>query len=293
MFRDESDFGFFLNSLALSGYKNDTELLVDAEMSTHAHGAMYTRLPVEYVRSICQRHTVYFNRKYGREGHLWDAKPYIMEVKGFNHARALITYILRNGIHHGVSPTPFAYEHCTARHLFSEELALKQDVAAHMSRAEIASTLPRHAEFPDEYQMNEDGIFLRPSFMEIQKAESYYVTPRSYLYNMNMITDERWLSDQDNDRTDEERITIGTIERGFNQVSINEMLSNEKGFKYDRNRISDIELCRIIDKEMIGRFGASSIYAVSMDNRYRLLRELVYEYRIPEVRARRCLAIID
>lgn len=291
MFRSEEDYGYYLNSLALASYQNDTEILVEAEMSTHAHGAIYSRNPVEFVRSNSQRYTTYFNRKYGREGPLRDARPYIMEVQGYNHARALITYILRNGIHHGVSATPWGYRNCTARELFCTDLGYRPEPAAQMTRGEIASMLPRHAEFPDEYQMNESGIFLRRSFMEIQKAEAYFVTPRSYLYNMNMITDERWLADQDNDMNGAERITLNSVERGFPEKSINEMLANEKGFKFDRNRILDLDLCKIIDKEMIGRFGATTIYDVSMDNRKRLLREIIYDLRVSEDRARRCLAI--
>jgi hypothetical protein len=44
--------------------------------------------------------------------------------------------------------------------------------------------------------MNEDGMFLRESFMEIPQLELLFVTPRGFLYQMNRISDEIWQKEQ-------------------------------------------------------------------------------------------------
>lgn len=43
MFRDEEDHGMFINLMALRGFALDTELMVDAEMSTHAPQCLHKR----------------------------------------------------------------------------------------------------------------------------------------------------------------------------------------------------------------------------------------------------------
>lgn len=293
MFRDESDVGYYLNCMALAAFATGSEIVVEAELTTHVHTGLYTDNPCGYSHSLCQRYTKYFDRKYGRQGPLRDREPFISEVEGFAHKRAFVTYVLRNSLHHGISPTPFAYPYSTVNQLFTKDLGREQEASANWTRAEMKTFLPRHADFPDEYEMNSSGIFLRRSFMELQKAEAYYVTPRSYLFNMNMITDERWLAEQDKDGSINGRITLDSVEIGYPKPSIDEMLRNENGFKYRENRITDFELCRIIDREMLGRFGISSVYQLSEGQKIRIMRELVYDLHVPEAMARRCLAILE
>lgn len=70
MFRDEEDHGMMLNLMALRAFSADTEILVDAEMSTHVHQNVFTDRPMEYASALRMSYTKYFNRKYGRDGRM-------------------------------------------------------------------------------------------------------------------------------------------------------------------------------------------------------------------------------
>ena len=153
-----------LNLMALRAFASDTEILVDAEMSTHVHQNVFTSTPLAFASALRMSYTKYFNHKYDRKGRFGEKYTYLLKVEGFNHQMVLQNYILRNGLHHGAAATALGYKYCTARDLFAEDIGLSSETAASLSRQEIASYLPRHSEFPDHYQMNAEGVFLRSSF---------------------------------------------------------------------------------------------------------------------------------
>ena len=186
----------FVNIMALQSYSTGVELMADAEMSTHVHQGVFTDDPILFAGRERMSYTKYFNKKYGRSGRFGQKYTFILKAEGINHIVALLSYILRNGLHHAASATAFGYEFCSARDMFSSELGLSSGVPARMSRTEKASYLPRFSKFPDRYQMNEDGVFLRNSFMELRRAELFYSSPRNYMFQMNRLTDESWTREQ-------------------------------------------------------------------------------------------------
>ena len=216
MFRDEEDHGMFVNLMALRCFSSNTEIVVDAEMSTHVHQAVFSARPLEFARRERMSYTKYFNYKYGRYGRLGQKYTFLQPVKGFMHQMTLSSYILRNGLHHSAVSAAFGYPYCTIRDLFSDNLGFGRTAKANYSRQEMASYLPRHAEFPDEFEMDSSGVFLRRSFMEIRQAEQYYVTPRNYLYQMNRLTDENWFREQLKDETGAP-LTLADIEHADEQ----------------------------------------------------------------------------
>lgn len=289
MFRDEEDHGMFINLMALRGFALDTELIVDAEMSTHAHLNVFTNDPMRYSSQLRMCYTKYVNKKYSRKGRFGEKYTFVLKVDGFNHQMVLQNYVLRNGLHHGAAATAFGYPFCTARELFAEDIGLKKEIAVPMSRAEITSFLPRRAEFPDEYQMNAQGVFVRSSFMEIRRAEQFYVTPRNYLYQMNRLTDESWQVEQKKDATGKP-ITLADIEPA-DERSIAQMLNNENGRNFSRTRLQDLDVCRLIDKTILPSYGVTSVYQLTATQKQRIARTLNYEFHLPEHQIRRCLVL--
>jgi len=287
MFRDQEDYGTILNLLALQCHSKDTELLVDAEMSTHVHLNVFSAAPVPYARSSRMSYTKYFNHKYGREGRFGEKYTFVLKVEGFYHQLTLQNYVLRNGLHHGAAATAFGYPHCTVRELFAQDIGMSAEKAVPMSRPEIASILPCHAEFPDEYRMNASGIFVRDSFMELRRAEQVYATPRNYLYQMNRLTDDRWIKDQLEDHTGSP-LTLAEIEKA-DEKSVAQMLINESGRNFDRHRMQDPAVCALIDKNLIIPFGATSVYQLTDSQKTRIARQLCFEFHLPEHQIRRCL----
>ena len=289
IFRDDEDHGMFINLMALRCYAENTEILVDAEMSTHAHLNIFTNEPMRYASNLRLSYTRYFNKKYGREGRLGQKGTFVLKVEGHVHQMVLQNYIGRNGLHHNAAATAFGYKYCSTRDLFSNDICFQTEKAIPMSRADIASYLPRHSEFPDEYQMNEHGVFVRRSFMELRRAEQFYGSPRNYLYQMNRLTDESWSREQDGDCTGKP-LTLADIEQA-DAPSVAQMLKNETGRNFSRTRLQDLDVCRLIDKDFLPRFGVSSIYRLTDTQKKRIARALFYDYRLPDHQIRRCLAL--
>lgn len=289
LFRDEEDHGMMLNLMALRGFACDSEILVEAEMSTHVHQNIFSNRPMEYASTLRMSYTKYFNHKYDRKGRFGEKFTFLLKVEGFNHQVVLQNYVLRNGLHHQASATALGYKYCTARELFVEDIGLSSEMPKNYSRADIASFLPRHAVFPDEFQMNEKGVFVRRSFMEIRRAEQFYGTPRNYLYQMNRLSDEEWSRRQEADHTGIP-ITLDMLEPGY-EGSIAQLLKNESGRNFSRTHLQDMDVCRLIDKDILPGYGATSVYQLSAAQKQRIARQLYHEFHLPEAQIRRCLVM--
>ena len=151
--------------------------------------------------------------------------------------------------------------------------------------------LPRYADFPDTYVMNKDGIFLRSSFMEIRRVEQYYASPRNFLYQMNRLTDETWQEEQRQDNTGKP-ITLADIEPGLDEKSIAELLNNEYGRNFSRSKMQDLDVCRLIDQEILPGLGCKSVYGMTDSQKAKVYRLLQNEFHLPNKQIRRCLVYL-
>lgn len=289
MFRDPEDHGMFINLLALRAFSQETSILADAEMSNHVHLGILSNDPQAFAAALRMSYTKYFNLKYGRKGRLGEKFTFQLKVEGFVHLMILLNYILRNGLHHGASPTALGYPYCSAREMFAQDIGLQKEIAVPMTRSQMANLLPRHSEFPDHYQMNEQGVFVRSCFMEIRMAEQYYTSPRNYLYQMNRLTDESWTNEQIKDNTGKP-LTIRDIELA-DEKDITQMLNNESGRHYNRSHMQDLDICRLIDKDFLPSFGVHSVYELTPNQKQQIARTLNYEFHLSEKLIRRCLVL--
>ena len=289
MFRDQEDHGMFVNTMALQSFSTGAEVLADAEMSTHVHEGVFTDRPAEFARRQRMSYTKYFNGKYGRSGRFGQKYTFVLKADGLYHIQTLVSYILRNGLHHGAAPTAFGYRYCSVRDMFANDLGLSTDVEQPMSREDIAYLLPRYAEFPDTFKMNADGVFVRSSFMELRRAEQYYSTPRNFLYQMNRLTDESWVREQLKDNTGMP-ITISDIEHA-DEKTVAQMLNNEYGRNFSRTRMQDMDVCALIDRELIRPYGVNSVYQLTESQKLRIARLLKNEFHLPDAQISRCLVL--
>ena len=69
-----------------------------------------------------QSYSKYFNRRYQRSGRLGEKHHFQLEIAGLHHHLAAMTYVLRNALHHGLVPIPYAYPHCTVNAIFRKEM---------------------------------------------------------------------------------------------------------------------------------------------------------------------------
>lgn len=306
MFRSESDFIIGFNYLAYAAFETDAKLLADGFISTHFHEIARCDNPEELNKRHRYAYTRYFNAKYHRKGSLGDKKCFILELEGLHHVQTALSYVIRQGLHHGLASTPFEYKHCSANSYFRKELG-KNDTPLLIPDDRRHQFLPRNVKIPSDYRMSENGLLLREDILDTSYVESIYITPRNYLYQMNRISNDKITNEQLSE-TSSPPITLEVIERGAPDFNPAKVFIDEAG-RINNNRMTDIELCQIIDELILPRQyfkegQESSIYLLPDFKRKELGNRIWKESRtapknnsifsgriITEAQLKRCLVI--
>ena len=287
MFRDLEDYNRGFNCFALALYKSNSTGLVGSFMSNHFHLMIQTEDPKEFMYNMRQPYSKYFNRKYCRNGRLGEKHHFQLEISGLHHHLAAMSYTLRNALHHGVSPIPYAYPHSSVNSIFRKEMGKTSDERL-IPQKSYYRYIGRRAEYPSSYKMNKNGLFLRESVLDIAQVENMFVTPRSFDYYMGRKTSEDWQKEQSKDNLQIPPVRLEDIEAGARMQTLEAMMINENG-KGNYRKISDIDLCIEIDQFILPEFGKGSVYLLS-DQEKRKIAELLYKkYHINEMQIRRCL----
>ena len=289
MFRDLEDYHRGFNCFALALYKTGSTGLVEAEMSTHTHQLVQTTDPGGFMYCFRQPYSMYFNNKYHREGRLAEEQHFSMETVGYHHILAAASYTLRNAVHHGVAPTPYAYPYCSANAIYRKEMGKFIDEKLLPVRS-YSRYIGRRAEFPDSYKMTESGVFTRESVLDIPQMEALYGTPRAFNFYMTRKSSEEWEAEQKKDGDMLQPVNLQLIEKGVGMQDINKMILFEGG-KADYRRISDIDLCTELDNLARNRYGKHSVYQLSLKEKQDIAEHLYRVRHIDEAKIRRCLVL--
>jgi hypothetical protein len=159
------------------------------------------------------------------------------------------------------------------------------------SRAEIASWLPRRAEFPDEYVMDHNGQFIRECFTQIKQVELNYGSPRAFDYFMTRLSGEEWENEQNQEKGFGAPITLKTIEGVAVSTPIEDMMRNEFR-RFDSSRMLDMDLCMLIDEKYLPLYGVTSVYQLAEEQKEWIAREIKKSgCRVTESNLRRCLVM--
>jgi len=293
LFRNPEDIRSITNILALAAFSAGVEIWVDALMGTHLHLIVFgeEERVLNLGRRLKLRITKYHRGRYRGVGPLFDHRIFMLQLEGPNHILAAISYVLRNGMHHSQSATPFGYTACSVNNLFCKELGKEPVKPLYTSRAEIAGALPRFSVFPDNFALDAGGMIMRESFEELKRVELYYKTPRAFLYQMNRLSSEEWENEQKQDGTEEAPVTLKSIEAFSDDKSIAVLLSNERGFNYRPDRKTDMEICQLIDRNLMSRFPGKTVFELADRQKLFLARLLQHEYHLPPAQIRRCLSL--
>jgi hypothetical protein len=231
----------------------------------------------------------FFNNKYHREGQLGEKYHFCLEISGLYHHIAAMSYVLRNPLHHGVSPIPYAYSFSSANVIFQKEMGKTQTDKILPSKY-FHRFIGKRAEYPDHYKMSEEGVFLRETVLDVVQVENMFVTPRNFNYHMGRRTNEEWMKEQEKDNNESNPIGLESIEKGISMTTMDQMLIYETG-RSDYRKISDIDLCMDIDKNILPKYKSHSIYQLSHNEKKQIAEQLYRAYRLPESQIRRCLAM--
>lgn len=292
LLRDIDDVRIMTNFTALAASNSGTDMLTDSIMSTHLHETVMCESPSSFAKRQVLSLTKAFNHKHGRQGPLFDPHPYIVKAEGPRHKQMVFNYSLRQGMHHGQSETPFAYPWSTCNHLFTSERGVCEEQAYFTGGSELRDCFCKNARIPESWQADANGILLRKTFEQMDLVENWYGSARSYLFSMIRRTSEEWLAEQQKDGTDEPVVTLDLLESGFSKEEIASMLSNEGNPKYIHRGMSDMEVCQIIDHELVRRYHKESVYALSQDQKERIMKDLKYGYGLSSpLQLSRCLAM--
>lgn len=295
LFRDDEDIRNITNILALEAFGCQVELWADAIMSTHIHGIAFGEADavIRFCRTLKMRITKYHRYRHRGSGPLFDDGHFLLRLDGNNHILAAVSYVLRNGLHHGQSATPFSYPHCSANHLFCKELGKTPQEGVITSRRDIARHLPRRSEFPDHFAMDRNGMLVRHSFEQLARVEHCYRTPRCFDYYMSRLSGEEWQREQREDGVVDAPITLESLELPSRYEPIAKMLASEKGYNYSPSQRSDMDLCQIIDMEYVRSYGQASVYQLTIEQRRRIAGDLARRLHAPAAQILRCLALAD
>ena len=287
LFRDIEDYHRGFNCFALALHKTGSTGLAEAEMATHTHQVVQTDRPAEFMYHFRRPYSLYFNHKYQRCGKLGEKTHFSMEVIGYYHHIAAISYVLRNALHHGVVPIPYAYLHCSANAFFRREMGKFIDENI-LPPSAVYNYIGRHAEYPDSYKMSESGVFLRESVLDISQVENLFVTPRAFNYYMTRKSSEEWEKEQAKDGNGLAPVNLTSIESGILLHNPSQMQIYEAG-KADYRRISDIELCTMVDDIARTRYGRHSVYQLTRQEKAQIAEELYRTLHLNESLIRRAL----
>lgn len=289
LFRDVEDYNRGFNCFALALFNADSTGLVESEMSTHYHQLIQSRNPDEFMRCFRLSYSMYFNRKYQRCGRLGEKNHYAMEVVGYNHMIAAVSYVLRNPLHHGVAAIPYAYPYSSVNSIFMAEMGKVPDKRV-LDRRYYHRFISRASQIPDKYVMSERGVFLRESVLDIPQVENLFVSPRAFNWHMTRKSSEEWESEQGRDNNGLPPINLSVIEKGINVTSPGEMLINENG-KSNYRRPSDMDICAEIDNNILPQYGKASVYLLSRREKQQIAEYLYRALHISESQIRRCLVM--
>ena len=157
--------------------------------------------------------------------------------------------------------------------------------------------------------MTDGGLLLREDILDTAYVEELYITPRNFLYQMNRIADEKdeLKQEQENDLP---IVTMDVIEQGVPDYVGKVARIMEQG-RVDHNRMTDLELCNIIDGTILPRYFKDcqyiSIYLLSESKRANICEVLLRESQqarwaktpgpflkgknVTETQLRRCLCL--
>lgn len=289
MFRDLEDYHRGFNCFACALHKTDSTGLVESFMSTHTHQLIQTHCPDEFMYNFRQTYAMFFNKKYHRRGPLGEKHHFTMEIVGYHHILAAASYTLRNALHHGVAPIPYAYPHCSANAIFSKEMG-KTYSAQLLPQSSYYKYIGRRCIYPNTYKMTVSGVFTRESVLDIPQVESLYITPRAFNFYMSRKSSEEWESEQQKDSNNHASINLEVIERGVDLHTTSKMLSFESG-KADYKKYTDIELCTELDTLARTQYGRHSVYELSLKEKEAIAEYLYKIRRLSESQIRRCLVL--
>ena len=277
LYRNEEDFIRGFNCFAEAAVLTESRVLADGEMTTHNHFGVCTDDPQELMFRNRYAYSSYFNAKYHRKGRLGEKYYFADELEGTRRIVSALSYIMRQGVHHGLTSTPFEYPHCSANVIFQKEMGRKPEEEL-MPACKRHKYLSRNSCLDDGFRMSSSGLLLREDIVDVHFVEELYITSKGFIYNMIRKSGTDWENEQKEESPNLKPVTLETIECGCSQEQFEQLKRNESG-RPDKSRMTDLDLCKLIDNvyvPQISKDNSYTIYDLSEEKR-RYIGNLIWQ----------------
>lgn len=290
--RDYSDYATLFNCIAQGIINTNSKLLSYSIMSNHVHLGAITDKSSGLVQRIRSSYTQMFNHKYGRKGQLGDPSYFQLNLEGRIHIAACLSYISRNAWHHGVCANPFDYPFSSANLYFKKSTSILPCTELTQDAARRARLVRENNVIPKSLSFDRFGQISPADIVETDIVEGYFGSYRAFDFNLHRVNYDKWKEEQLSENPDVPHIDLQTVEPLMSPDQIAAVLKKSPGWVSDVP-VSDLELCRIIDNELIRQFHVSSYAHLTREQKLEIcdiLRDDLH-YLLPDKQIARCLAI--
>ena len=200
-FRDEEDFKMGMNLVAVLAVALDVDVLSFILMSKHVHFVLCCSKAKahQFIKEFKKRHSQYMNKKYGVKELLRRVHVQVDPVSGADESLEwVIAYTNMNSVAAGICLAPTGYPWGTGDTFFKAKPAKGRRIGTYSERARVAllhSTQP----MPPHLLVGDDGYILPDSYVDVEKVQNLYHTPKRMNYFLvNSSKAKRRLDAKDN-----------------------------------------------------------------------------------------------
>ena len=200
-FRDEEDFKMGMNLVAVLAVALDVDVLSFILMSNHVHFVLCCSEAKahQFIKEFKKRHSQYMNKKYGVKELLRRVHVQVDPVSGADESLEwVIAYTNMNSVAAGICLAPTGYPWGTGDTFFKAKPAKGRRIGTYSDRARVAllhSTQP----MPPHLLVGDDGYILPDSYVDVEKVQNLYHTPKRMNYFLvNSSKAKRRLDAKDN-----------------------------------------------------------------------------------------------
>lgn len=261
LFRDEEDYKYGMNSIPLVLQKIDCQILAFCLMSNHVHFVLSGSLAdaTTFINGYKHRLSLELRRKYGEPEPLKGLSVAVKEIDSIDYLKTVIAYVIRNPLCAGLREMPYSYAWCSGKYYFCKVRHGKTEKIRDLSENKIRKLLRTKIE-PSPMLMNclvdEDGVVLPESYLNIARVEEIYRTCNCFLYFISRREDEKVEREMAQGIVDTESdISVRKSVREicmqlFRTADFNQLSYENKRFLADTARVrlgaSSIQLARIM-----------------------------------------------
>lgn len=293
--RSYKDYCMMFNCIAQAVLKTRSNLLAYSVMSTHVHIVCECDSPSDLVKRIRSSYTQMFNYRYCREGALGEESFFSDVLEGRRHVTTAISYVVRNPLHHEVCANPYAYPFSSVSLYFKNSLDRFSPDAGHAEvegrcRSDIIrkkNVLPENVGL-----LEQSGMIRMDDVVDNVMVEGYFGSYRAFMYGLSRNDYEEWSEEQYEDNVGSGPVTIKTIEPFLSEGEVTSILKQNYHWLKEK-RMTDIELCDIIDRTHLPRLGKSGYAQLTAREADAIRRHLlqIFKTRVSSNQLERCLHI--